>query len=107
MSSFIQVNEENFEQMILHSASPVLVEFGAEWCAPCKRMEPELEKLAAGLPDRLRLARLDVDQSADLALRYQVMSVPTLILFTQGEARQRLTGYQSKERVLKKIAAYL
>ncbi len=107
MSSFLQINEENFDQEVVHSNVPVLLEFGATWCGPCKRLEPELEKLAAGLGNKLQLAKLDVDESANLAVQFQVMSVPTLILFIQGQARQRLTGYQPKDRVLEKIEPYL
>lgn len=107
MSSFTHVNEENFDQIILHAGKPVLLEFGATWCAPCKRLEPELEKLATGLSGRVDLAKLDVDESANLTMQYQVMSVPTLILFVGGEAKQRMTGFQPKDRVQEKIEPYL
>ncbi len=107
MSPFLQINEENFEQAVLHADEPVLLEFGAVWCGPCKRLEPELEKLAAGLSGKVRLAKLDVDESSNLAIQFQVMSVPTLILFVQGQVKQRLTGFHPKDRVLDKIEPYL
>jgi thioredoxin 1 len=107
MSSFVHVNQENFDQVVLKAGAPVLVEFGATWCAPCKRLEPELEKLAAEQGGKVTLAKLDVDESADLTMRYQVMSVPTTILFVNGQAMERLTGYQPKDRVLEKIEPHL
>ncbi len=107
MSPFVHINEENFEQAVLHADGPVLLEFGAVWCGPCKRLEPELEKLAAGLSGKVRLAKLDVDESSNLAVQFQVMSVPTLILFVQGQVKQRLTGFHPKDRVLDKIEPYL
>ncbi len=107
MSPFTHINEENFDQVILHADAPVLLEFGAAWCGPCKRLEPELEKLAAGLSGKVSLAKLDVDESSNLTMQFQVMTVPTLILFIQGEAKQRLTGFHPKDRVLEKIEPFL
>jgi thioredoxin 1 len=107
MGSFLHVDESNFEQEVLNSATPVLVEFGAEWCGPCKRLEPELEHLATTWGNKVRLARLDVDESSNLTMHYQVMAVPTIILFVDGDAAQRLTGYQPRERVVEKVEPYL
>lgn len=107
MSNILQVIETNFDEQVLQSNLPVLVEFGAVWCGPCKRMEPELEKLAISLSGKLRLAKLDVDESSELTVRYQVMSVPTIVLFVNGKACIRMSGYQSRERIIDKIEAYL
>ncbi len=107
MNSFIHVNEENFDQVILKADAPVLLEFGATWCSPCKRLEPELEKVAAGQAGKVSVAKLDVDESANLTMQYQVMSVPTTILFVKGQPVQRMTGYQSRDRILEKIESYL
>ena len=103
MSSFTNTNDASFEQEVLHSPLPVLVEFGAEWCGPCRQMEPILEKLAAEWKGKVRLAKVDVDQSVGIVLQYQVMSVPTIILFVNGEACQRLSGSQPCDRIFDKF----
>jgi thioredoxin 1 len=107
MSSFITITEDNFTIQVLQSAVPVLLEFGAVWCGPCKRMEPELEKLGESLDGKLALARLDVDECIDLTQRYQVMSVPTLVLFVNGEPTARMSGFQPRDRILSKIDPFL
>jgi len=105
MLPFAQVNDQTFQQEVFQSALPVLVEFGAEWCVPCKRMEPVLAELANQWQGRVRLAKLDVDESIQVTVRYQVMSVPTLILFIRGEESLRLVGLQSHQRILEKVSA--
>jgi thioredoxin 1 len=107
MSAFIHINEANFEKEVLESDIPVLAEFGAVWCGPCKRLEPELEKLGESLSGKIKLAKLDVDESSTTTIHYQVMSVPTLILFVNGEPCARMSGYQSQERIMSKIEQYL
>jgi thioredoxin 1 len=107
MSKFVQINEANFDEEVLQSNIPVLAEFGAVWCGPCKRMEPELEMLAESLAGKLKLAKLDVDESSNTTIRYQVMSVPTMILFVNGEPQTRMSGYQSRDRILSKIEEFI
>jgi len=99
MSNFAVIQQANFQNEVLRSALPVLVEFGAEWCAPCKRLEPILKQLGDRWGGKILLAKVDVDQCADLAMQYQVMSVPTLILFCNGQAKGRLTGLQQQARI--------
>ncbi len=94
MKGFEPVNQENFNASVLGSKKPYLVEFGATWCAPCKRLEPDLEKLAENMGERMAMGKIDVDESPDLAVQFTVMSVPTVILFVDGEPKARLTGYQ-------------
>ena len=107
MSLFEQIDQDNFEHEVLHSETPVLLEFGATWCSPCKRLEPEMEKLAGMWKQRIRLAKIDVDQNVDLTLKYQVMSVPTVILFVKGEPRQRLSGFQPLNRLIERFEPHL
>ena len=107
MDTFFQITDGNFEQEVLKSAGPVLVEFGAVWCAPCKRLEPELVKLGSEWGSKVRLVKVDVDESADLAMKFGVMSVPTLILFVGGQAKQRLTGYQDRQRILENMGPFI
>jgi len=98
---------DNFEQEVLNSKQPILVEFGAVWCAPCKRLEPEIEKLNKALGNRVRLAKVDVDESSDLAIHFNVLSVPTLVMFVDGEERQRTTGFIPLSKLIEKFEPYL
>ncbi len=106
MSSFLTINENNFPDQVLKATSPVIVEFGAVWCAPCKRLEPIMEKLGDEWGGKVRLVKIDVDESANVAINCQVMSVPTLILFVQGQEKQRLTGLQPRERIIEKFTPF-
>lgn len=107
VSAFIQINDGTFEQEVRKSPVPVLVEFGAEWCGPCRQMEPLLEQLAVEWKGKVRLAKIDVDESVNLTMQFQVMSVPTLILFVNGEAAQRVSGKQPRDRIVEKFSPYL
>jgi thioredoxin 1 len=105
--SFEQITNENFEQEVIKSATPILVEFGAVWCAPCKRLEPEMEKLKAAWGEKIRLGKIDVDSSSDLAVQFSVMSVPTVILFVDGKERQRLIGFVPLAKMIDKFQPHL
>lgn len=107
VSSFTNINDASFDQEVLHSNVPVLVEFGAVWCGPCRQIEPILEQLAVEWNGKVRLAKVDVDESVKTVLQYQVMSVPTLILFVNGEACQRLSGSQPRDRLVEKFSPYI
>jgi thioredoxin 1 len=107
MDPFLHVDESNFNEQVLNSDKPVLVEFGATWCVPCRQLEPELVKLDGEWAGKVQLARLDVDESPTLTMKFGVMGVPTLILFVKGEARQRLTGFQPRKRIAEKMGAFL
>ena len=102
----VPINEKNFPEQVLKATSPVIVEFGAVWCAPCKRLEPIMEKLGDEWGGKVRLVKIDVDESANVAINCQVMSVPTLILFVQGQEKQRLTGLQPRERIIEKFTPF-
>jgi thioredoxin 1 len=101
------IHSGNFEQEVVQSEQPILVEFGAVWCAPCKRLEPEMERLQASLGKRVRLGKVDVDESSDLAVNFGVMSVPTLILFIGGQERQRVTGFLPLPKLIEKFEPHL
>ena len=107
MGEFLHIDETNFDEEVLKAAKPVLLEFGATWCAPCKQLEPELLKLGNEWADSVRLAKLDVDESPRLTMKFGVMGVPTVILFVNGEAKQRLTGFQSHQRIAEKMGSFL
>jgi thioredoxin 1 len=97
------INSKNFDLEVLKSALPVLVEFGAEWCVPCKQLEPELSKLADEYSGKVRILKIDVDEASDLTARLGVMSVPTVILFVNGKATERSTGFLPHNRLAAKF----
>lgn len=107
MASFTNINETSFEQEVLKSPVPVLVEFGAEWCGPCRQLEPVLEQLGDEWNGKVRLAKIDVDENVDTAMKFQVMSLPTLMLFVNGEVCQRLSGRQPREKLVEKFSPYI
>jgi thioredoxin 1 len=101
------INESTFDQQVLKSSIPVVVEFGATWCQPCRQLEPVLAKLGQEWGNKAVLAKVDVDESANLAMKFGIMSVPTVILFTVGQAAARFSGYQSRERILEKLGTFI
>jgi thioredoxin 1 len=103
MADLAYVSEDTFESEVLNSALPVVVDFTAPWCGPCKTLEPVVKQLADEWAGKAKIVKLDVDQNSDLASQYGVMGVPTLMLFVHGKESQRLTGYQPKDRIIAKF----
>ncbi len=107
MSDLSPVDESNFQAQVLEASLPVLVEFGAVWCSPCKMLEPLLNDLAKEWSGKVSLVKVDVDESVNLTMQYQVMGVPTVMLFQDGKPVERFTGYQSKDRIVSKLSPHL
>ena len=107
MTKFLEIDEGDFDNQVLQSEIPVIVEFGAEWCAPCKRMEPMMEEIAMDWQGKVKLVKIDVDHSVDLTMRYNVMGVPTIILFKNGEPQERLTGAQNRKKLQAKLGQHI
>jgi len=107
MATVIEVTEATFEQEILRSEFPALVDLWAEWCAPCKMMTPIVHALAEKLDGKVKVAQVDVQDNAELAVRYGVISIPTLLLFVDGEVREKLTGYVPEAAIMQRLAPYL
>lgn len=105
MSNITELNEENFQQEVLDSAAPVLVDFWAPWCGPCQRIAPVVEQLAAENAGRLKVGKVNVDESPQLAADYGVNSIPTLMVFKNGEVIRSLIGLQPKARLQEAINA--
>ena len=107
MSGFTQIDEGNFEREVLQASVPVLLEFGGVWCKPCKSLEPLLQNLGEEWGAGVCLAKLDVDECPELTMRYQVMSLPTMILFVNGQQRESMVGLQPAEKIRAMMAPYL
>jgi thioredoxin 1 len=107
MSKLPYVTEESFEEEVTTPGGPVLVDFTATWCAPCKMLEPIVEQLAEEWQGKVKIVKLDVDQNPNLAMQYQVMGVPTLMLFVSGTERERLTGFQTREKLVARLSPHL
>ena len=107
MSDIPEVTDATFASDVLASDIPVIVEFGAPWCRPCKAIEPALTEIAAAATGRVRLVKLDIDANLRTPSQYGVLSIPTVILFAGGEARETIIGPHGKSRYLRTFAPYL
>jgi thioredoxin 1 len=103
MSDEIILNEINFEAEVLKADVPVLVDFWAEWCGPCKMLAPTIEEIATAYKGRAKVAKLNVDQSPTVAEKYGIRSIPTLILFSGGQVVEQAVGAQSKANLAKML----
>jgi thioredoxin len=107
MAEVTEVTDQAFEEQILKADRPVLVDFWADWCVPCHMVSPVVEEIGRDRGDRMGVAKLNVDDNPLTARRYGVMSIPTLILFVQGEERARVVGAKPKEAILREIEDHL
>ncbi len=103
----VTVTDEDFDDQVVQSEIPVLVDFWAEWCGPCKIIGPTLETLAADYKGKVKIAKLNVDDSPDTAGLFGVRSIPTLIVFKDGEAQQAIIGVRPKGQLAELIETYL
>ena len=101
------LTDSTFDEEIGSAEEPVLVDFWAEWCGPCKLIEPVLAEIAEENKGRLRVSKVNVDDNLDIVRRFDVMSIPTLILFKDGEPRVRLVGAKGKAQLLQEIGRHL
>ena len=97
----------NFENEVLQSKIPVLVDFWAEWCAPCRAVEPIVAELAKDYEGKLKVGKLNVDENSKTAAKYNILSIPTLLIFKKGEVVKTIIGAQSKERFKQQIEEVL
>ena len=107
-SEFVhEFNDTNFQAEVLQSSVPVLVDFWAEWCGPCRMLAPTVEEIAKEYQGKLKVGKVNVDAAAQTAMQYSIQSIPTLILFVGGEIKTTLVGAMPKAQLLARIAPML
>ncbi len=107
VEGMLTLTEQTFDEEITGSETPVLVDFWAEWCGPCKMIAPVLDQIAMENPHRLRIGKINIDENLELARRFNVMSIPTLLLFKDGEVQLRIVGAKGKGQLLEELHPFL
>ncbi|HEV8164072.1 MAG TPA: thioredoxin [Actinomycetota bacterium] len=107
MSKAAAVTDATFDREVLQSSTPVLVDFWAEWCGPCKMISPVLEEIAEDHKGKVTIAKLNVDENPEIAMRYGVMSIPTLALFIGGVEKKRIIGAMPKRNILTELSEFI
>ncbi|MBV9121188.1 MAG: thioredoxin [Chloroflexi bacterium] len=107
MSSATAVTDGTFQNDVLKSSEPVLVDFWATWCQPCRMVAPVVDEIASENSGKLKVVKLDVDENQNTAMQYGVSSIPTLILFKDGQPVERVVGFNPKERLMSKLTPHL
>jgi thioredoxin 1 len=105
LAAALAANE--FEEKVLKSSTPVLLDFWAEWCGPCRMIAPHIEEIAKEYAGRAEVYKVDTDQEGELAMEFGIMSIPTLLFFKNGEVVDRIVGYASKEQIAKTLDRHL
>lgn len=103
--NLITLNETNFAEEVKNSTTPVIVDFWAEWCGPCRMLTPILEELATEQAGKVKVGKVNVDESPNLAAQFNVRSIPMLVFFKDGEQKDVVVGVQSKDALLRKVGA--
>lgn len=103
----VTLTDNTFDEEIKASSEPVLVDFWAEWCGPCKMVSPILDEIASENTGKLKLGKINIDDNLELARRFEVMSIPTMILFKDGEPKLRIVGAKGKGQLLNELHPYL
>ncbi len=104
-SSVIKLDESNFDRELTQNDKPVIVDFWAEWCGPCKMIAPLLDEIAREKADAVKVAKVNVDENQSLSLKYNIRAIPALLFFKNGQLRDQVTGVTSKKDLLSRIEA--
>ncbi len=103
MSQVVEADDTSFETEVVQADRPVLVDFSATWCGPCKKLEPLVHEIAAEYDGRLKVVKVDIDKAPGIAAKFAVMSVPTLVLFRDGQVMDQLTGLVAKRVIADRV----
>jgi thioredoxin 1 len=106
MADLLNVTEDTFQTEVLDSSDPVLVDFSAVWCGPCKMLDPIVKQLAGEWDGKVKVVKIDADANPDIVMKYSVMGIPTLLFFKGGEVQERVTGYMPKDKLVAKFSPH-
>ncbi len=107
MGNYVVINDSNFESEVLKSGIPVLVDFWAEWCAPCKLIEPLVDQIGGEYAGKVKIGKLDVDSNPQISMQYNIRSIPTLLIFKNGQPVEQIIGAVPKNVILDKLTPHL
>lgn len=107
MSIVAEINDADFEKEVINSNIPVVVDFWATWCGPCRKMSPVIEEIAQEYEGRVKFAKVNVEQSVEIAKQYSISGIPSLLVFKGGDSVERLTGLMPKSTIISNIEKYL
>lgn len=107
MAEVQYVTEADFQTEVLNADRPVLVDFTAVWCQPCRMVDPIVKQLAQEWDGRVKVVKLDADQNPNIMMQYGVLGIPTLMLFKDGQVKERVTGYQPKDKLVMKVNPHI
>ncbi len=107
MTELEYVTQDTFETKVIHAGEPVLVDVTAVWCAPCRMLEPIVKEVAADWQGRMKVVKLDADENPGLLGQYGILGIPTLMLFKDGQLKERMTGFQPKDKLVAKITSHI
>ena len=106
-NTILEVTDSNFDQDVLKSDKPVLIDFWAAWCGPCRALAPIVDELATAYEGKVKVAKMDVDRNSATPMRYGVRGIPTLLVFKGGEVKEQIVGYVPKEQIQKALDKHL
>ena len=103
----LDITDSSFEQEVLNSEQPVVVDFWATWCGPCRKLTPVIEEIAQGYDGKVKFTKLNVEQNQDIATKYSISGIPCLLIFKDGESVERMTGLMPKSTIISNIDKYI
>lgn len=106
MADVLNITEDTFQSEVIDASEPVLVDFSAVWCGPCKMLDPIVKQLAGEWNGKVKVVKVDADQNPNIVMQYGVMGIPTLLFFKGGEIKERITGYMPKDKLVAKFSPH-